>query len=128
MRVPNFGLIIVFLMASTHMVVDHGSGPKDFVFIPHVSTLPFHADHHDHEPLGSHAPSHHDADTHTHVEWYTTAAGLDVPSQPIVSVIIDGDAWLTAQPSLAFPRCCVKASQHSPPRAPLYLRCCAFLA
>jgi hypothetical protein len=51
------------------MVVDHGGGPRDVVLISHVSTLPFHADNHDHEPSDSHAPSDHDADTHTHVEW-----------------------------------------------------------
>ena len=35
MRVLNFGVIIAFLLASTHMVVDHGGGPRDFVLIPH---------------------------------------------------------------------------------------------
>jgi hypothetical protein len=40
MRILHFGLIVAFLMASTHMVVDHGGGPKDVVLIPHVSTLP----------------------------------------------------------------------------------------
>jgi hypothetical protein len=105
MRLLNFGVIIAFLVASMHMVVDHGGGPRDFVFIPHVSILPFHADDHDHEPSGSHARRHHDADTPTHVEWYTPAVGSDVPSQPIIAVLIESDAGLTAPlslPPLAF--------------------------
>jgi hypothetical protein len=128
MRVLNVGVIIAFLLASTHMVVDHGGGPRGFVLIPHGNALPFHADDHDHESSGSHAPRHHDADTHTHVEWYTPAAGSDVPSQPIIAVLSESGAWLTVQRSLVPPRMCVDASHHPPSRVPLYSRCCAFLA
>ena len=128
MRVLNVGVIIAFLLASTHMVVDHGGGPKDVVLIPHVSTLPFHADDHDHESSGSHAPRHHDADTHTHVEWYIPAAGSDVPSQPSTAVLIESDAALTAPLSLVPPRMYVNASHHPPSRVPLYSHCCDYLA
>jgi hypothetical protein len=127
MRVLNVGVIIAFLVASTHMVVDHGGGPRDFVLISHVSPLSFHADDHDHESSDSHAPRHHDADTHTHVEWYTPAAGSGVPSQPIIAVLSASDAWLTAPLSLVPPRMYVNASHHPPSRVPLYSRCCAFL-
>jgi hypothetical protein len=128
MRFLNFGVIIAFLLASTHMVVDHGGGPRDFVFIPHVNTLPFHVDDHDRESSGSHAPAQHDADTHTHFEWCTIAAGSDVPFQPLVSVIGDSYAWLTEQPFVAPPRFHITAFTHPPPHTSLYLRCCAFLA
>src|SRR5919106_3082806 len=128
MRILMFGLIIAFLLASTHMVVDHGGGPWDAVFIPYVSTLPFHADDHDHESSGSPASSHHDEDTHTHVEWYTPAAGSDVPSQPLIAVLIESDARLTAPLSLDPPGIYVNASHHPPSRVPLYSRYCAFLA
>src|SRR6266545_4903553 len=89
MRLLNFGVIIAFLLASTHMVVDHGGGPRNFVLIPHGDALPLHADDHDHEPSDSPASSHHDSDTHTHIEWYTTAAKSTITYQPIVSAIID---------------------------------------
>jgi len=126
MRLLSFGLIVTFLIACTHMVVDHGHGPRDFVLIPHVSILSFHADAQ--EPSGSHASSHHDADTHTHGEWYITAPGSEAPYRPIVSVIIDSYAWLTGQLSIAPPRFWAKASPHAPSRVPVYLRCCAFRA
>jgi hypothetical protein len=128
MRVLHFGVIIAFLLASTHMVVDHGGGPRDFVLISHVSALPFHADDHGHESSGSHAPRHHDADTHTHVEWYIPTVGPDVPSQPVIAVLSESDAALTAPLSLVPPRIFVNVSHHPPSRVPLYSRCCAFLA
>src|SRR5215217_4614785 len=71
MRLLNFGVIIAFLLASTHMVVDHGGGPRNFGLIPHGDALPLHADDH-HELSDSPASSHHDSDTHTYIEWYTT--------------------------------------------------------
>jgi hypothetical protein len=83
MRLLNFGVIIAFLLASTHMVVDHGGGPRNFVLIPHGDALPLHADDHHHELSDSPASSHHDSDTHTHIEWYTTAAKSTITYQPI---------------------------------------------
>ena len=134
MRVLNFGVIIAFLLASTHMVVDHGGGPRGFVLIPHGHALPFHADDHEHEPdHHNHAPSdlpassHHDSDAHTHVEWYTTAAKPNVSYPLIISAIIGSYARLTEALSLAPPRVRVNAFTHPPPRVPLYIRCCSFL-
>lgn len=127
MRVLNLGVIIAFLIASTHMVVDHGGAPRDFALIPHVGTLLFYADDHDHEPSSSPTPCHHDADTHTHVKWYTTTTGSVIPYQPISSAIVASYVWLTEEISVAPPRFRVKASTHPPPRAPLYLRCCSCL-
>jgi hypothetical protein len=135
MHLLNFGVIIAFLLASTHMVVDHGGGPRGFVFIPHGSALPFHVDEREHEPDGhNHAPSdspassHHDPDTHTHIEWYTTAWKSTVSYLPIVSLIIASDAWLTEALSLPPHRVRVNTSTHPPPRAPLYLRHCSLLS
>jgi hypothetical protein len=128
MRTLSFGVILTFFIASMHMVVDHGGGPRDFVLLPHVATLPFQADDHSHEPPGSPAPSPHDADTHTHVEWYTTAAGSHVPSQLLVSLILERSAWLTEQLSTPSPHVRITAAAHSPPAAPLYLHGCSFLA
>jgi len=135
MHVLTFGLIIAFLLASTHTVVDHGGGPRNFVLIPHGNALPFHTDDHDHEPEDrNHAPSdspassHHDTDPHTHLEWYTTAAQSNILCQPIASAIIDSSAWLTEALSVASLRICVDTFTHPPPRTPLYPRCCALLS
>ena len=81
--------------------------------------------------MGTHLPagsSHHDSDTHTHVEWYTTAAGSDIPSQPIIAVLIESDAWLTAPLSIAPPRFCVNAFTPSPPTCPSLLPLLFFLS
>jgi hypothetical protein len=135
MRLLNFGVIIAFLLASTHMVVDHGGGPRGFVLIPHGTALPFHTDEHEHEPdshnhaaSDSPASSHHDADNHTHLEWYTTAAKSTVSYLPLVSLIITSDAWLTEALTLPSLRVRVNTFTHPPPRAPLYLRHCALLS
>ena len=128
MRLLNFGVIIAFLLASTHMVVDHGGGPRNFVLIPHVDAPLLHADDHHHEPSDSPASSHHDSDTHTHIEWYTTAAKSTITYQPIVCAIIDNSAWLTEALFIAPPHFRVKSFTHPPPRIPLYLRCCSLLS
>jgi hypothetical protein len=119
MRLLNFGVIIAFLLASTHMVVNHGGGPRNFVLIPHGDALPLHADDHHHEPSDSPASSHHDSDTHTHIEWYTTAAKSTITYQLIVSAIIDSSAWQTEVLFIAPPRFRVKAFTH-PPRTFIY--------
>jgi hypothetical protein len=119
MRLLNFGVIIAFLLASTHMVVDHGGGPRNFGLIPPGDALPLHADDHHHEPSDSPASSHHDSDTHTHIEWYTTAAKSTITYQPIVSAIIDSSAWLTEVLFIAPPRFRVKAFTR-PPRTFIY--------
>src|SRR5687767_9264965 len=102
MHLLHFTVIIAFLLTSTHMAVDHGGGRRDVALIPHGSALPTHADDHGHEPdEHRHAPSdspvssHHDADTHTHLEWYTTAAKSPILYPPMVSFLITSDAWLT---------------------------------
>jgi hypothetical protein len=101
----------------------HGCGPwrwtSDFVLIPHGDALPLHADDHHHEPSDSPASSHHDSDTHTDIEWYTTAAKSTITYQPIVSAIIDSSAWLTEVLFIAPPRFRVKAFIH-PPRTFIY--------
>jgi hypothetical protein len=128
MRVATFGVIIAFLIASTHIVVDHGGGPRDFVLIPHMTTLAVHADDLERELPSSQAPSHHDTGVHTHVEWYTTASVSDSPYQPINSVMVASEGCLTTEVFVASPRFRVIAFMPPPPCVPLYLRCCALLS
>lgn len=128
MRLLNFAVIIAFLFASTHMVVDHGGGPRSFVLIPHGNELPLHADDHDHARSDSPASSHHDSDTHMHLEWYTTAAKANIPCAPIASAVIGSSAWLTEALSVASPRIRVDTFTHPPPGTPLYLHCCSLLS
>jgi hypothetical protein len=129
MRVLSLVVMMAFLLTSTHVVVDHsGGGHRGSVFIPHLGAFPVVGDENKHEPSGVLDPSHHDADTHCHFEWYTTTVGSGAPLHSMVPVAIHGLLWAATEPLVGSTPVYRQAPEHPPPRAPLYLRHCSLLS
>jgi hypothetical protein len=129
MRVPSLVVMMAFLLTSTHVVVDHsGGGHRGSVFIPHLGAFPVVGDENTHEPSGVLDPSHHDADTHCHFEWYTTTAGSDAPLHSKGRVAIHGLPWAATEPLVGSTPVYRQILEHPPPPAPLFLQHCSLLS
>jgi hypothetical protein len=129
MRERMFLFILAFLLNSAHVVVDHSGGRhRDVVLIPHTGAFQLHADADHQTPSGAHDPGHHDADTHTHVEWYTAVAGSGVSPHSMAPVTIRRSPWTAIEPSLGSVSADRQILEHPPPCALLYLRHCSLLS
>jgi hypothetical protein len=128
MRVLSLVVMMAFLLTSTHVVVDHSGGHLGSVFIPHLGMYTVVGDENTHEPSGVLDPSHHDADTHCHFEWYTTTVGSGTPLHSMVPMAIHGLPWAATEPLVGSTPLYRQAPEHSPPRALLYLRHCSLLS
>jgi hypothetical protein len=131
MRVRMFLFILAFLLSSPHVVVDHmGGRHRDVVLMPHAGAgaVQLHADADRQAPPGAPDPDHHDADTHTHGEWYIPAAGSGVAPHSMASVTIDHSLWVVTEPLVDSASVYRQTLARPPPRAPLYLRHCSLLS
>jgi hypothetical protein len=129
MRVLNLVVMMAFLWASTHVVVDHsGGGQRVSVFIPHVAAFDVHGDEDHYKLSDAYDPCHHDADAHTHFEWYIVAPTPDVSLHMMALEAIPYLLWSDIESFLGSAPAYRKALEHPPPRDPLYLRDCSLLA
>jgi hypothetical protein len=99
------------------------------VIIPHAGAFHLDADADHHEPPGAGDPSRHDAETHTHVEWYTTAGNSDIPWHSVAPVATHRVLMTALEPPV-HGRTPVRrhALEHPPPPVLLYLDHCSLLS
>src|SRR5438128_1624444 len=132
-RFVRCGLILAFLLASMHVVVDHGAGGQHpFALLPHPCPSSLHEDDHhplthdhdeDGEPSHDHDPTHHQAETHSHCTWYTSTKSL----LHLAPIVCSGSLF-GMSPAVLDTLSLHENAPTPPPRSiPLYLRCSVLL-
>ncbi|HEY5870775.1 MAG TPA: hypothetical protein VI542_35280 [Candidatus Tectomicrobia bacterium] len=128
------GILLAFLFTAMHVVVDHGvGGQTSFALLPHPCLSSASGDDHpvtyhpdqEETPWPGHYPTDHQAETHSHFTWYTSAP-VKLALHVLPSVLA-ADVWGLFPPMMGAATLCGTTSTSPPRGSPLYLLCSVLL-